>query len=141
MEDRRRLEEIVNELNLYQGQVDILKQQIETIKVTISDLTIAEETLNTVKGKENTETLVPIGAGSFLITEIKNTDEVIVGLGAGVAARRKIEDAKDSIAEQKGELEKVMEKMIQDLQKLTELIVQKSPEAEELLKKLEKVES
>lgn len=140
MEDRRRLEEIVNELNMYQGQVDILKQQIETIKVTISDLTIAEETLNMVKGKENTETFVPIGAGSFLITEIKNTDEVIVGLGAGVAAKRTIEDAKDSIAHQKEELETVMKKMIQDLQKLTEIIVQKSPEAEELLKKLEKVE-
>jgi prefoldin alpha subunit len=83
------------------------------------------------------ETLVPIGAGSFIITEIKNTDEVIVGLGSGAAAKKKVEDAYESIEEQKKEIETLMNKMLGDLQKITEIIVQKSPEAEELIQKLE----
>jgi prefoldin alpha subunit len=137
MEDRQRLEGIIEELNMYKGQADMLNQQIETLKATISDLSIAMETLDSIKGKNKPETLVPIGAGSFLITEIKNTEEVIVGLGSGAAVKKKIDDAKDSIEDQKKELEGIMQKMVGDLQKISEIIMQKTPEAEELVQKLE----
>lgn len=137
MEDRKRLEEIINELNAYKSQADVLNQQVETLKNTIADLTIAQETLDAIKGKKSPETLVPIGAGSFLITEIKNTEEVIVGLGSGAAVKKNIEDAKISIEEQKKELDGVMQKMMGDLQKISDIIAQKSPEAEALIQKIE----
>ncbi|HSQ02315.1 MAG TPA: prefoldin subunit alpha [Methanobacterium sp.] len=137
MEDRQRLEALVNELNTYQGQAEVLQQQIETLNATIAELSVAMDTLDTVKGEDNKETLVPIGAGSFLITELKNTSEVIIGLGAGVAVKKKIDDAKDTIAEQKKELEELRDKMSSDLQKITEYIMQRSPEAEELMQKVE----
>jgi prefoldin alpha subunit len=141
MEDRKKLEQLVNQLNAYQQQAEVLQQQMEGLNVTITELTIAEETLAAIKGKDNAETLVPIGAGSFLITELKNTDEVIVGFGAGVAAKKKIGDAEESIAEQKKELEGVMKNMTDNLQKITDFIVKKSPEAEALLQKVEAGES
>ncbi|BDZ69436.1 prefoldin subunit alpha [Methanobacterium ferruginis] len=137
MEDRKRLEEIINELNTYKAQADALNQQVETLKATIADLTIAQETLDAIKGKKSPETLVPIGAGSFLITEIKNTDEVIFGLGSGAAVKKNMEDAKESIEEQKKELDNIMQKMMSDLQKISDIIVQKSPEAEALIQKIE----
>ena len=137
MEDKQRLEALVNELNTYQGQAEVLQQQIETLNATIAELSVAMDTLDTVKGEDNKETLVPIGAGSFLITELKNTDEVIIGLGAGVAVKKKIDDAKETIAEQKKELEELRDKMSLDLQKITEYIMQRSPEAEELMQKVE----
>ena len=137
MEDRKRLEAMVNELNMYQGQADVLNQQVETVKATISDLNIASETLETIKEKKDTETLVPIGAGSFIITEIKNTDEVIVGLGAGVAVKKKIDSAQESVKDQKKDLEALLNKMMVDLNKITDIIVRKTPEAEALIQKLE----
>jgi prefoldin alpha subunit len=137
MEDRQRLEALVNELNTYQGQAEVLQQQIETLNATIAELNVAMDTLETVKGEDNKETLVPIGAGSFLITELKNTEDVIIGLGAGVAVKKKIDDAKVTIAEQKKELEDLRDKMSLDLQKITEYIMQRSPEAEELMQKVE----
>ncbi len=137
MEDRQRLEALVNELNTYQGQAEVLQQQIETLNATITELSVAMDTLITVKGEDNKETLVPIGAGSFLITELKNTEDVIIGLGAGVAVKKKIDDAKDTIAEQKKELEELRDKMSSDLQKITEYIMKRSPEAEELMQKVE----
>jgi prefoldin alpha subunit len=141
MDDRKRLEELANELNMYQAQADTLNQQMETVRATITDLSIAEDTLEAVKDKKDSETLVPIGAGSFIITEIKNVDEVIVGLGSGVAAKRKIADAQKSIEEQKKDLENLMAKMSEDLKRITEIIVKKTPEAEELIQKLEKTEN
>ncbi|NYB51607.1 MAG: prefoldin subunit alpha [Methanobacteriaceae archaeon] len=137
MEDRQRLEALINELNAYKGQAEVLNQQVETLKATIADLTIAQETLDAIKGKKSPETLVPIGAGSFLITEIKNTEEVIVGLGSGAAVKKTIDDAKISIEEQKKELDGIMQKMMSDLQKISQIISQKSPEAEALIQKIE----
>jgi prefoldin alpha subunit len=110
---------------------------VETVKATISDLNIASETLETIKDKKDTETLVPIGAGSFIITEIKNTDEVIVGLGAGVAVKKKIDSAQESVKDQKKDLEALLNKMMVDLNKITDIIVRKTPEAEALIQKLE----
>jgi len=137
MEDRQRLEALMNELNTYQGQAEVLQQQIETLNATITELQIAMDTLETVKGQDNKETLVPIGAGSFLITELKNTEEVIIGLGAGVAVKKTVVDAKATIAEQKKELEELKDKMASDLHKITQYIMQRSPEAEELMQKVE----
>jgi prefoldin alpha subunit len=98
---------------------------------------IAQETLDSIKGKKSPETLVPIGAGSFLITEIKNTEEVIVGLGSGAAVKKNIDDAKESIEEQKKELDNIMQKMVSDLTQISQIITQKSPEAEALIQKIE----
>lgn len=141
MEDKEHLNQLVNEINMYQGQADILNQQMETVQANIADLTIAEETLQTIKDKKDTETLVPIGAGSFIITEIKNTDEVIVGLGAGAAVKRKIADAEESIQEQKKDLEAVSAKITEQLNQITDFIIQKTPEAEALIQKLEGTEN
>ncbi len=137
MDDRERLNQLVNELNMYQGQADILNQQMETVQANIADLTIAQETLQTIKDKKDAETLVPIGAGSFIITEIKNTDEVIVGLGAGAAVKKKITEAEESIQEQKKDLEAVSAKITDQLNKITDFIIKKTPEAEALIQKLE----
>lgn len=137
MDDRERLNQLVNELNMYQGQADILNQQMETVQANIADLTIAQETLQTIKDKKDAETLVPIGAGSFIITEIKNTDEVIVGLGAGAAVKKKITEAEESIQERKKDLEAVSAKITDQLNKITDFIIKKTPEAEALIQKLE----
>ena len=137
MEDRQRLEALMNELNTYQGQAEVIQQQIENLNASLTELTIALDTLEVVKDEKKEETLVPIGAGSFLITELKNTDEVVIGLGAGVAVKKKIADAKVTIEEQKTELEELRDKMTSDLQKISDYIRQRSPEAEALMQKVE----
>ncbi len=141
MDDRQRLEQRVNQINMYQSQLELLQQQMETIRASVVELNSAEESLNEIKGKESMETFVPIGAGSFVITEIKNTDQVIMGLGAGAAAKKDIGEASESISSQKKELEQLMEKMSGDIQKLTDFIVQKTPEAEALMMKVEREEA
>lgn len=137
MEDRQKLQALVDELNMYQGQAELLQQQIEGLQATITDITIAKDTLKAISGKNDTETMVPIGAGSFVMTELKNTDEVVVSLGAGVAVKKKIADAEETLEDQKKELEGVMQKMSSDLQNITNYIMKKSPEAEALLQKVE----
>ncbi|MGB4611485.1 MAG: prefoldin subunit alpha, partial [Methanothermobacter thermautotrophicus] len=78
MEDQQRLEEIVNQLNIYQSQAELIQQQMEAVRATISELEILEKTLSDIQGKDGSETLVPVGAGSFIKAELKDTSEVIM---------------------------------------------------------------
>lgn len=136
MEDQQRLEELVNQINLYQNQADLIQQQMEAVRGSIGELEILETTLESIKDGKDLETLVPVGAGSFLAAEIKNTEEIIMSVGAGVAITKKIEDAQETVSTQKEELQKTLEKMAQNLQQLSDIIVKLSPQAEELLQKV-----
>ncbi|MDR0900399.1 MAG: prefoldin subunit alpha [Methanobrevibacter sp.] len=137
MEDQQRLEEMINELNMYKSQAEMLQQQVEAIQGSIAEVEILESTLEDMKDKDSLETLVPVGAGSFMNAEIKKTDEVIMSVGAGVAITKSIEDAKKTIASQKEELNESLDKMLENLQKISQIITQLSPQAEELMQKVQ----
>lgn len=136
MEDQQKLEEIVNQLNIYQSQAELIQQQMEAVRATISELEILENTLKDIQGKEGSETLVPVGAGSFIKAELKETSEVIMSVGAGVAIKKNFEEAMKTIDSQKKELEATLQKMGENLRKITDIILKLSPQAEELLKRV-----
>lgn len=136
MEDQQKLEEIVNQLNIYQSQAELIQQQMEAVRATISELEILENTLRDIQEKDGSETLVPVGAGSFIKAELKETSEVIMSVGAGVAIKKNFEDAMKTIDSQKKELEATLQKMGENLRKITDIILKLSPQAEELLKRV-----
>ena len=137
MEDQQRLEEMVNELNIYKNQAEILQQQVDVIQTSLAEIEILESTLESIKDKKSLETMVPVGAGSFMNAEIKNTDEVIMSVGAGVAIKKSAEDAKKTLTSQKEELNSTLDKMLNNLQKISQIVAQLSPQAEELMKKVQ----
>ncbi len=137
MEDQQRLEEVMNELNLYKSQADMLQQQVEAIQASLAEVEVLESTLGDVKDKKSLETLVPVGAGSFMNATITNTEDVIMSVGAGVAITKSIDDAKETLAEQKEELNNSLDKMLGNLQKISQIVAQLSPQAEELMKKVQ----
>lgn len=137
MEDQQKLEEMVNELNLYKNQAEVLQQQIEALQSSIAEIEILESTLVDVKDKDSLETLVPVGAGSFMNAEIKKTDEIIMSVGAGVAISKTLDEAKETITSQKEELKENLDKMMTNLQKISQVVAQLSPQAEALMAKVQ----
>ena len=137
MEDQQKLEEIVNQLNIYKNQSEVLQQQVEAIQGSIAEIEILESTLEDVKDKDSLETLVPVGAGSFMNAEIKKTDEIIMSVGAGVAISKTVDEAKETIVSQKEELKESLNKMIDSLQKISQIVAQLSPQAEALMAKVQ----
>ncbi|MGL6299096.1 MAG: prefoldin subunit alpha, partial [Methanobacteriaceae archaeon] len=99
MEDQQKLEGIINELNVYKSQSEMLQQQVDAVQASLSEIEILEATLSEIEEKKNLSTLVPVGAGSFINAEIKNTEEVIMSIGSGVAVSKNITDAKETVAE------------------------------------------
>ena len=137
MEDQQKLQQILSQLEAYKAQTEIFQQQIDAVQASIAEIKVLESTLEDFAKQDTIETLVPIGAGSFIKAEIKNEDKVIMSLGSGVAVSKSFEDAKKTAAEQKQQLEDTLDKLFKDLQQITDIVGQLSPQAEAIMQKLQ----
>ena len=137
MEDQQKLQQILAQLEVYKQQTELYQTQIDAVQASLAEIKILESTLDDMSGKDTIETLVPLGAGSFINAEIKNEDKVIMSLGSGVAVSKTFEEAKATTAEQKKELENTLDKLFEDLQQITNIVAHLSPQAEQLMQKLQ----
>lgn len=127
-------EEVLLEYEYYRGQIETLKQSLESISSSILDLAVVKESLDSIKAlKKKNEILVPIGAGSFVNARIIDTDKVIIGLGADVAVKKKIQDAKADIEGRMKKLEEVQNQNIEKLQLITQKIQELAPQVERII--------
>ncbi|WP_323735530.1 prefoldin subunit alpha [Methanosphaera sp. ISO3-F5] len=133
MEDRQKLEQMVKEINQLQQQGETITQQIEQLNVSLNDIRSAQEAVKGIKGATGKETLIPIGAGCFITTELKNED-IIVGVGSDVAIKRSREETEETLKQDKEEVEKLIRSLTEQLQKINDYITQRRPEVERLMK-------
>ena len=126
MEDQQRLNNLINEINAYSQQSDLIKQQIEMIQATMAEVDALFNTLDDIEGKD------PVGAGSFIKGELKSTDEIIVSIGSGYAIKKDAEGAREIIAGQKEELKDSLDKMLANLQQVTDIIGSLQAQAEQI---------
>ena len=117
MEDQQRLNSIISEMNVYRQQADLIQQQIE---------------LDDLAGKDSVDAFVPVGAGSFMKGELKQTDEIIVSIGAGLAIKKDAEGARKIMEGQKEELRNSLDKMLANLQQTTDIVGNLQAQAEQL---------
>ena len=74
MEDQQKFNQLLNEINVYKQQGDLIQQQIELVRASIAEVDALTNTLDDLEGKDSVEAFVPVGAGSFIKGELKNTD-------------------------------------------------------------------
>ena len=132
MEDQQRLNNLINEINAYSQQAELIKQQIEMIQASISEIDVLTNTLDDLEGKDSTEAFVPVGAGSFMKGELKSTDEIIVSIGSGIAVKKDADGAREIIAGQKEDLKDSLDKMLANLQQVTDIVGNLQAQAEQL---------
>ncbi|MCS7132021.1 MAG: prefoldin subunit alpha [Hadesarchaea archaeon] len=137
--DRQRLQRLLEEIGNYQAAAEIIRQQITLSAASLSEILAEIETLRALKElKLETEVLVAIGPDSFVPARLAPLDKVIVGLGAGVAAERGVDEAINMLNARSAEVEQAMEQARQELEKLGERIESLKPEVERILEKAKK---
>ena len=132
MEDQQRLNSLLNEINVYRQQAELIQQQIELIQASIAEVDALFNTLDDIEGKESVEAFVPVGAGSFVKGELKSTDEIIVSIGAGLAVKKDAAGAREIINKKKEELKDSMDKMLANLQQVTDVAGNLQAQAEQI---------
>lgn len=86
---------------------------MEVVVAALNDSGIAHSTLNGIKSqKSGSELLVPVGGGSFVHATLNDAEKIIMGVGAGVAIEKGVDE---SIGELKGRLDE-LEKVRSSLQ-------------------------
>ena len=132
MDDQQRFNNLINEINAYSQQSDLIKQQIELIQATMAEVDALSNTLDDLNGEKAVEAFVPVGAGSFIKGELKDTDEIIISIGAGYAIKKDAEGAKAIIAGQRKDLEDSLDKMLANLQQVTDIIATLQGQAQQI---------
>nr|WP_294999844.1 prefoldin subunit alpha [uncultured Methanobrevibacter sp.] len=132
MEDQQRLNNLVNEINVYRQQAELIQQQLELIQASIAEVDALFATLEDIEGKESVEAFVPVGAGSFIKGELKSTDEIIVSIGAGIAVKKDADGAREILEGQKEQLLDSRDKMLANLQQVTDMVGNLQAQAEQI---------
>jgi prefoldin alpha subunit len=120
----------------FQRQAEALRQEMNVIQASIANcdqtiVTINELKAATVEGK-TTETMVPVGYGSYAHAEIKNVDKIIVNLGSGFSAEKTAAEAIETLNRRKEQLTKILEQMNASLTKFAQGISALEAEATRL---------
>ncbi|WP_407377065.1 prefoldin subunit alpha [Methanobrevibacter sp.] len=132
MEDQQRLNSLLNEINTYRQQAELIQQQIEMIQASISEVDALFNTLEDIEGKESVEAFVPVGAGSFIKGELKSTDEIIVSIGSGIAIKKDADGAREILTGQKEDLKDSLDKMLANLQQCSDIVGSLQAQAEQI---------
>ncbi|MCX9085442.1 MAG: prefoldin subunit alpha [Candidatus Methanoperedens sp.] len=118
---QQQLGELSEKHQVYRNQAESISQQINVVGITIKDVETALTTITALKDESaGTETLVPIGFGSFVKANLVNTDTIVVGVGAGISVEKNIEEAMSFLEKRKDELIKYQEQLNNTISKLAQ---------------------
>src|SRR5205823_6422396 len=82
------------DIRFLESSARVLQSRLDIVTAALSETLTALSTLEGTKGKPGeTETLVPIGSGSFVKARLADAEKVIIGVGAGVCIEKPIEDS------------------------------------------------
>ena len=132
----QRIRELLVEQRLLEGTARIYQSRLELINASLTDIYMANQTLEGIKGKpKGSETLAPIGAGSFVKTEVADTEKIIMGIGAGVALEKSVDDSIFELKSRQAELERIRTSLHEQLTQVATKLEDDRSQISELIKK------
>lgn len=128
------IEKVLGEYEYLRSQAEALQKNLEMLNASITELSIVLGSLDEINGQgKKNEILVPIGGDSFVSARILDTAKVIVGLGANVAVKKTIPEARKDLEERLKELEGVRGEVSEKLGLLLGRIEELTPKIQSIL--------
>ena len=85
-------QQLLYQIQMFESYFAELSQRENSLLNVFKDATSAIESINGIGKKSESDTLIPIGMGTFIKTKISSGEKIVLNVGAGVA----IEKDKDS---------------------------------------------
>jgi prefoldin alpha subunit len=115
-------EEITRNLTLieyYKQQLESIDMQLQYLQSTLADYQRAKMTVEQLHAvDENSELLIPVGAGTFVNGSVKNASNVLIGVGAGIVLEKTVDEAVLKLEERIKRIQENLEKMVSLGQKI-----------------------
>jgi len=140
-EDQETFRRLVVELRILEGTAETLQARLNLVSAALTELSYARMTLEGVeKEQPDAPLFVPIGGGSYVKAKLESSDKVIVGMGAGVSIEKTMVEAKTTVQNRIGELEKTRVSLQQQLVQVVGRIQDDRAKLDDLTAKLSRVE-
>jgi len=129
-------EEIAKNLTMieyYKQQLESIDAQLQYLLTVLAEYQRAKTTVEQLHAADpNTEVLIPLGGGTFVNGSVKDTSNVLIGIGAGLVVEKSIDEALVKLDDRSKKIQQNQEKIVAIGQKI-------QSDAEELSKKTQKM--
>ena len=124
------------QLRVYEGSARALQARLEIVNAALNEFSLASTTLEGVKTQKTDEdALIPVGGGSYVRVRLSDISRIVMGVGAGVAVEKPIEDSVNEIKERIADLDKVRTSLQEQLSQALFRIEEGREKLGELVKK------
>jgi len=136
-EDEEEFRKIATEVRLLESTAQAIQSRINFVNAALTELNLAKMNLEGLeKEKIETSLLVPIGGGSYVKAKLESIENVVVGIGAGVAVEKTFNEAKEILSKRIEELEKLYGRLQQQLSQIAQKIQEDRAKLEEISKRI-----
>jgi len=118
------------QLRIYEGSARALQARLDIVNAAMNEFAVASSTLEGIKTQNpDADTLIPVGGGSFVRAKLADVSKIVMGVGAGVAIEKPIQDSISEIKARLADMEKART-ALQD--QLTQTLIRIEEEREKL---------
>ena len=116
----KKLQKLYMQFQVLDQNIKQVQQQAQTLNTQLVELVGATRNFEELKNvKAGTEILVPISSGVYAKAEIKDTENMLVNVGANTTVKKSIGDTKQVIEVQVEEMKRLQKQMLEELNRLT----------------------
>ena len=124
------------QLRAYEGSARALQARLEIVNAGLNEFSLASTTLEGVKTQKTDEdALIPVGGGSYVRVKLSDISKIVMGVGAGVAVEKPIEDSVNEIKVRIADLDKARTSLQEQLSQALFRIEEGREKLGELVKK------
>jgi prefoldin alpha subunit len=87
------LQKLVVQFQILEANLKTLQERADMLNETIAEIDKTKIAIEELEKTKPSKSLIPLGSGSFVSGKIENTEDVIIGVGSGVAINKKRKDA------------------------------------------------
>lgn len=103
--EEQELQQKFMEMQMLNQKIQQIHQQLEVLDNQLSELDIITKGLEDFKDTSvGQEVLVPFSAGIFAKAKLDSNSELLVNVGSGVTVKKSVEEVKELLAKQSGDL-------------------------------------
>ncbi len=96
--NEEKLRKMQDEIRSVLGEIEYLRQQIDVIDTSITELRTVSETLSYIKEKgEGRSIYIPLGAGVAIKGKIEDTNDLIMDVGAGIMVGATVDEVRSDL--------------------------------------------
>jgi len=135
---REELQGLYFEAENHRRQLESISAQIQVLEMAMAETESAIKALDSLKeAKKGDEILVPIGSGSFIKGQIKDKENVIIGIGARISVEKKVSETKKILKEREKDVKDTLEKLRSGATEANKKLMELNSKSEEIIREIQ----